>query len=298
MLDVLGLSNQIDSREGLLRTLDTYKSVIQNVREHSLITRSTLSPEYDAHHVEVAEFVFDTLVLVSHPLDALNGAASFLSCVCGLMAHFAMNNLPLRGAVGIGDFLADEGTKLFLSDIFKRLNYAISEQAWSGCCILEEYEAQIPNHVFAQSETSSGRSAGLCRYRVPMKRGQSKELWCLNWLHAMPDASVDSLLEYLHGDEEKYTHTKAFIDYFRGFPSNLMELPAEFSPATFVRMSRLGTVKSVSYWDAAGNPAKYGCRNAVFHPNHAASIGNGFVGYDDDSQRAVRQIERWGKEYP
>jgi hypothetical protein len=156
MLDVLGLSNQINDRDKLLSVISTYKELISEAR-HAIFDKETMagSQSPNVTNFEVGEFVFDTIVLVSPPIES-KSISNFILSVIQLMELFGKRNMPLRGAIGIGDYCQDEETNIFLSNIFKSLNKEELNQQWSGCVVLTDAEDQIVHGLIGEpSETIS-----------------------------------------------------------------------------------------------------------------------------------------------
>ena len=107
------------------------------------------------------------------------------------MGYFAMHDMPLRGAIGFGDYVVEQKndlTRLFLSTAFEDLSRAEKDQEWTGCYVLPNSEAVIQEHLFGAPDCGHvSQSAALYRYSVPLKRGERVNAWCLNWLHGMTD---------------------------------------------------------------------------------------------------------------
>lgn len=121
MLDVLGFSSRIQNPESLKRTTEQYAGLIAEAKEHMFSPAGMPgSPNPPSSNFEYGQFVFDTLVLVSHPLN-VHSVAQFVLTTGLLMEKFFEAGYPLRGAIGRGDFCMDDATQIFLSDAFKRL---------------------------------------------------------------------------------------------------------------------------------------------------------------------------------
>lgn len=291
MLDVLGFSSQIESREGIIDLLDTYTRMIAHARERILVARSTddVNRDWDFHAFASAEFVFDTLVLVSLPLDALNVGA-FIGSTSSLMGYFGTNNLPLRGAIGIGDYASDEkgpDTRISVSTISKALSSAERQQQWSGCYIIPEYESRVLGYVGQGAGLDApSQSSALHRYRVPLKGNKHMNAYCLNWVAGMSDERNRSLLLYMSGDLEKRHNTEAFIDFCRSLPRTEYPLPPNFLPAVTATVIHSGPGVQLHFWDKDGrNATSIGCKHVVFDPRE--SPGNAFRGYDTDEEEAA-----------
>jgi hypothetical protein len=289
MLDVLGLADQIADRDGLLRTMRTYNLNVVEAEAKIVISQSTMDPAHDAKTVDVVEFVFDTLVVVSRPIEERGAAGAFMGAVSALMASFASSNMPLRGAIGVGDYLLDEATHIFLSDVFKKLSNAINAQEWSGCLILPEYESQIMATLMAADYPPIGSSAGILQCAVPMK-GQSKVCWCVNWLDLMNDGTINSLLNFMVGD--KKSNTQQFIERFRPDTQKSVPVPCEFLPARSAVVVNFGDSFRFTFYNDKGESVRFGCQHFTCDPRKLAQ-GNAFIGYTTEEERVTRHSERW-----
>jgi hypothetical protein len=70
------------------------------------------SPTEPEPNFEYAQFVFDTVVLVSYPIDP-ESIYRFVFATILLMELFFAERFPLRGAVTKGDFSVDQTAAIF-----------------------------------------------------------------------------------------------------------------------------------------------------------------------------------------
>ena len=239
LLDVLGLSRRIRTKDGLTETLHIYCEAIEYFKSTFKATSaSSFEPNNKVPNFDAADFVFDTLVVVSRPLEEPDGAVLFFNAVSGLIAHFARIGMPLRGAVGIGDY-AREG-EIFLGTIFKELSTAEKCQEWAGCILLASHATEIIEIVGKVGPTPS-QSAYFIRYDVPLKEGLLAGAWCVNWLDTFSESEIDGLLPCMEQDESKRKNTQAFFQYYKNLPQIRMPLPSEFDPAKFVTITEADT---------------------------------------------------------
>lgn len=239
MLDVLGLSSQIKNKEELLSVIEIYKGLISEARE-AVFQKDTMrgSQNSKVTNFEVGEFVFDTVVLVSPPITT-HSTCDFILSIVRLMNIFAKNNMPLRGAIGIGDYCSDEETQIFLSNIFKRLSSEEQNQQWSGCILLPEAEQEIILSVMGSEPSSPKRSDILHKLNVPSKSTGKTTRWCLNWVYQLEASDIDSLLSYMDEDISKHNGTKNYIDTINALQDDAQSLTDEFFPAV-----KLKTIKT------------------------------------------------------
>lgn len=269
MLDVLGLSNQIKDKGELLSVMETYKKLISEAR-NAVFRNDTMegSQTPEVINFEVGEFVFDTIVLVS-PTITTHSTCSFVLSVVRLMELFAKNNMPLRGAIGIGDYCTDKDTQIFLSNIFKRLSSEEQNQQWSGCVLTPEAEQEIISNVMGAKPTSPKRSDIFHNLTIPSKSSEETIRWCLNWTYQLEAPDIESLLNYMISDNSKQSGTRTYVDTINALPDDAQTLPDEFHPA--VKLKTIKTRASMRFWfeNANGIAVEPGCKEwslQVFSP--------------------------------
>lgn len=188
MLDVLGLSKRLNSKEDLIETSKIYSDLISTTKTEIFSNPNLILPnDPPRSNFEVGEFVFDNLVLVSHPLETIGSTSNFLHALAAIMQKFSLQEMPLRGAIGIGDYCVDPRTNVFLSNIFKHLSREESNQNWTGCVVLEDAYEKILNIIFGNFENITPNLSNiLIRMPVPFKKNLIAERWCLNWMSTLP----------------------------------------------------------------------------------------------------------------
>lgn len=269
MLDVLGLSNQIKDKGELLSVMATYKKLISEAR-NAVFRSGTMegSQTPEVINFEVGEFVFDTIVLVSPPITS-HSTCSFMLSVIRLMELFAKNNMPLRGAIGIGDYCSDEDTQIFLSNIFKRLSSEEQSQQWSGCVLIPEAEQEIISNVMGVKPTSPKRSDILHNLTIPSKSSEESIRWCLNWIYQLETPDIEYLINYMIGDKSKQSGTRAYVDTINALPDDSQTLPEEFYPAVKLKTIKTRASMQVRFEDENGIAVEPGCKEwslQVFSP--------------------------------
>lgn len=269
MLDVLGLSSQIEDKKELPKVIATYSKLIKEARE-KIFTTDTIhgSLEERNYNFEVGEFVFDTLVLVSYPIDVKSTCQLILSTM-QLMKLFATANMPLRGAIGIGDYSCDDETKIFLSDVFKRLSKEEQNQQWAGCVLLNDAEDKIISNVMGVIPTQAKQSDVLHRLVIPSKSNTKEHRWCLNWTYQLLESELESVLEYMQGDLTKQKNTQAYINNIRSMPDEHQILSPEFYPATKLKMMKTRSSAQIRFEDENGFPVEPGCDQWKLQVMHA-----------------------------
>jgi hypothetical protein len=294
MLDVLGFSDRITNKKRILKTLNKYNQIIAQSKEHLFRSRSSLGTgKHDLHFFAAAEFVFDTLILVSDPIDGNKGrCGAFIGGIAGLMTHFAASHMPLRGVLGIGDYAADDSSNIFVSNIFARLITAEKQQEWSGCYVLPEFQDRIHHLLHAKKPHEQTQAAYLLRYDVQLKKGVAENVYCINWLADFREKDLPGLLEFLGAAPVKQANTKAFAEYYRSLPNELHDLPPEFWPAVKVSMCHTDQLSRYRLRDSLGNPTIPGCRHFKHDPRIPNSL-HAFVGSNSIEEERIRETERW-----
>jgi len=261
MLDVLGLSNQIQNRENLSAIMSTYKELISEAR-HAIFEKETMagSQSPNVTNFEVGEFVFDTIVLVSPPIEP-KSSSNFVLSIIRLMELFCKKNMPLRGAIGIGDYCQDEDTNIFLSNIFKALSKEEGNQQWTGCVILVEAQDQIISGVIGKATEIAKKSDVIHQLIIPTKSSSEECRWCLNWSYKLMSHEVNSILEYMSGDSNKQDGTRAYLDYLNSLPDNAQNLPPEFYPAVRLKTMKTRGAMDILFENENGLPVEPGCKH-------------------------------------
>lgn len=264
--------------------------MIAFAQERILISRSSdeVNRNLDFHTFASIEFAFDTLVLVSLPLNAMNVGA-FLNSTRELMSYFAINRMPLRGAIGMGDYASDAkgpNSQISVTTISKVLSVAESQQQWSGCYILKEYESRILGYLHDDAKpTTPHQSSALHRYRVPLKKDDYIDAYCLDWVAGMSEEDGRNLLQYMSGDPQKRSNTADFVMYCASQPRTHYLLPANFLPAVTATVVHCGPGVQIHMWDKDGCRAtSIGCKHIIFKPEKKPD--NAFRGYDSDEELA------------
>lgn len=268
MLDVLGLSNQISDKDKLLSVVNTYKELISEAK-HSIFNQETMagSQSPSVTNFEVGEFVFDTIVLVSPPIESIS-SSNFILSVIRLMELFGKKNMPLRGAIGIGDYCQDEETSIFLSNVFKKLSKEESNQQWSGCVLLEDSEERIISEIMGEPPETAKKSDVMHLLTIPTKSSSAERRWCLNWSYKLLPHELNSLLEYMNGDLNKQNETRNYLDYLSSLPDDVQSLPPEFYPAVKLKVVKTRGAINILFEDENGLPVKPGCKEwslEIFH---------------------------------
>ncbi len=266
MLDVLGLASRLGTREGLVETTVAYAELIGRAKVHMFSPKAVPgSPNDPEPNFEYGQFVFDTLILVSYPLD-VKSTYRFVFATILLMELFFAKRFPLRGSIGKGDFCTDEKEQIFLSDAFKRLRLCEENQQWSGCILLKEVEDIVLTSLLGSLPPNARnvallRSAPMHPLVVPMKEPPAdlQPLWCLNWSYFLPPTTIQAGLEYMAADPVKHDNTASYIQTVGNLHDNAQVLASEFLPAKTMKMMKARSGVRIRFEDEQGNCVKPGC---------------------------------------
>jgi hypothetical protein len=223
------------------------------------------SPNEPESNFEYGQFVFDTLVLVSFPLD-IKSIYRFVFATILLMELFFVEKFPLRGSIGKGDFCTNENTQIFLSNAFKRLRINEENQQWSGCILLEEVEELVLSSILGYSREQAlmaklPRSSPLHRLSIPVKKPSDppQSRWCLNWSHFLSRTAIDAGLHQMSGDVIKQEKTYNYLNLLRKLEDDTQNLPPEFSPARTMKVMKARSGCRFKFEDEEGNGVVPGC---------------------------------------
>lgn len=262
MLDVLGFASRIQTRDGLESTTAKYAELIGRAKGHMFSPKAVPgSPNRPEPNFEHGQFVFDTLVLVSYPVD-IKSAYRFVFAAILLMEIFFDEKFPLRGSIGIGDFCADEVAQIFLSDAFKRLRMDEESQQWAGCALLPEAEEIVVSSLLGNVVPNNlPRSSPLHKLPIPMKNPttQPQLRWCLNWSHFLSPAVVEAGLQHMAGDLPKQQNTLHYLRLLGELSDDTQMLPREFSPAKKIKIMKARSGFRTKFEDDDGNGVQPGC---------------------------------------
>jgi len=171
------------------------------------------------------------------------------------MEKFFERSFPMRGAIGVGDFVIDEESGLFLSNVFKHLKMEEDNQRWSGCTVLPEAANFVVKSLLGSAESASlKRSSPLHYLPVPLKNSheQVQSRWCLNWSYFLPPSVIENGLRQMEGDKDKQTNTRDYLIRLGSFVDDSQKLMPEFSPAKVLKVMKARSGMRVKFEDEHG----------------------------------------------
>lgn len=266
MVDVLGFSSRIRTREGMELTSTRYAELIAQAKEHMFAPKPVPgSPQPPEPNFEYGQFVFDTLVLVSYPTDS-KAAYRFIFSTILLMERFFVEGFPLRGSIAIGDFCKNAASDIFLSNTFKRLRLDEENQQWTGCLLMPEAEEFVVSSLLGSIVPDTlPRSSPLHRIATPRKRlaDEPAKRWCLNWSHFLSPSTIQLGLQQMGGDLEKQKETTQYLELLGQIPDDTQILPPEFAPAKRMKIMKARSGMRVKFEDDNGNGVNPGCEYTI-----------------------------------
>lgn len=237
LFDILGFGSRLKS-EPLADLRRQLRTLIRSIRSEAVTNIATNMPSEDDDNLESARFVFDSVVLVSLPLDDPRNAQKFVYACIRMLEIGFVHRLPFRGSITIGDLFTDEETGLLLGDQFPELRDAEQMQDWVGCFI----HTQAIDAVFTglgsdskerlQSEPTA--SHAIIWHDVPIKKSFERfaplKAWCLNWVQMLDTDAIPIGFDYLQADPVKHQQTKRFLDYVCTLPRRLQPIVGKNVP--------------------------------------------------------------------
>jgi hypothetical protein len=262
-LDILGFSARLET-SSLTDLHAEYSALIDDVQT-TVFSPTEVHCDYTqttATNFAKAQFLFDSVVLVSHPLDGEIGPRSvfhLIAAVSLLLEKAFARRLPLRGAIGFGDFLDDSDREIFLSAVFPSLVRAEHDQDWCGAVILPAAVDTVFKGLLGAvpADVPEDPANFLLKYQVPTKNSAGvqshTEYWCVNWVWFSDNPNLADALSWL--TESKRENVRAFINHVNQMPSRRLHvepLPQSVLPAVAVRIQLARSGFRVKVLDADG----------------------------------------------
>ncbi|AVH34030.1 hypothetical protein AL475_19265 [Vibrio fluvialis] len=253
-LDVLGFSARLE-RENISHLHEQYSRFIDDAKNATFFAAQ--GDNSGRKNFGFSQFLFDSIVLVSEPIDDPFNVNNFVSAVSFLMELGFRNKLPLRGAISQGDFVYDESRNIFLSNRFPELAKFELRQEWAGCSVLPHAEKTVIEAAWGASEPQAPtRNQLFHRYPVPVKGSERVNLLVLNFLHFMEPYEIQEGLGYLISP--KQLHNRAHFMYLESLPEQRQRLEPAMYPALFMSYIPTRTGFRMKFTDCFGEAAEPG----------------------------------------
>ncbi|WP_217475637.1 hypothetical protein [Stutzerimonas stutzeri] len=253
-LDVLGFSARLKG-EDIESLHQQYSAFIDEAKNATFFTAQ--GDNTGRKNFEFSQFLFDSIVLVSCPIDDVYNVNNFVSAVSLLLEFGFKSKLPLRGAISQGDFLYDEERNIFLSERFPELAKFELKQEWAGCAVLKHAEQTIVNSALGISNISQLpenqiRNQIFHRYTVPLKNGETFEGLVLNYLFFLSEKDILEGIDYLIPGKKE--HNIEYFNFLKNLPLQVQELEPAFLPAVYCAFIATRSGMRAKFTDSEGNP--------------------------------------------
>jgi hypothetical protein len=262
LFDILGFGHRL-KREPLLVVRHQIREFIRQIRTQVLTDTSAGAEPGSNDNVDLARFVFDSVLLVSDDPQDIHTVHRFVFASLYLLELGFLRNFPFRGSMAMCDIVSDDETGLVIGTAFPELRDAERMQEWTGCFVHESAAPVVLDAIFGAGATESRRrspsaSDVLHWLEVPIKN-QYRDLrpfyaWCLNWAGFLDARAVPAALDYLKGDPAKYSATGDYVRYIRSLPCELTPLQGPQVPdGTFVKAMKARCGFRAAFVDREGN---------------------------------------------
>lgn len=192
---------------------------------------------------------FDSILLVSQHVEDVKNIGNFIFACLLLLERAFQDRFPLRGCIGLGDFLDDPDRRVFLSSALPGLLSGEKRQKWTGAYLTAEASALALPGLFGKTEART-RNSPLVAYAIPVENSGDEERWCLNWPCFVDESILQENLQFL--EAEKLANTKAFLDHIGGLPDDTRPLDGSMAPAVRAKVMAIRSGFRIKFLDAAG----------------------------------------------
>jgi len=263
-LDVLGFSARLE-KEDIPSFHAQYSSYIDEAKNAAFY--SAQGDSTGRKNFEFSQFLFDSIVLVSYPVDDVFNVNNFVSAVALLLEIGFKSNLPLRGAISQGDFLYDQERNIFLSDRFPELAKFELKQEWAGCTILRHAEQTVLDAEFGISSLNELpeqqiRNQMVHKYQVPLKKKEFFDGLAINFLFFLSEAEILAGIDYLIA--EKNEKSREYFEFLKSLPIHLQKLNPEFYPAVYCTSIATRSGMRAKFIDGQGNRCEPGVKELTW----------------------------------
>ncbi len=223
LYDILGFQSLVENNN-LDTVMLTYQQMMEchNIVEYvEIIKVINYSDTFLIYTTEVSDRAFKLLLLMSNLLFVAANA----------------HEMPIRGATAVGELYVSDAVAIGrpIVEAYK----SEKKQNWMGCWITHECVDRISKETI--EELLGERT--IVRYPIPLKEGDVRELYALNWLSLLmkgTDSMLRAIREPLkntgflkqkpgHGwaEERKHGHTRQFIDFIYSLLPDVSKPPIQ-----------------------------------------------------------------------
>jgi hypothetical protein len=261
LFDILGFGTRLKT-DPLAQVRRQLRLLIREIRSQALTNSSSNIQPEDDDNLESARFVFDSVLLVSHPTDNARHVHNFIFA-CILLLEFGFKHrFPFRGSMIVSDVFSDEETGLMIGNQFPELRDAEQMQQWSGCFIHPRaidlvIDAVMGKLDIERKKTEPVASDAFHWLEVPIKDEFKKwrplNAWCLNWAYLLEERDLAPSLKYMEKDMVKRVNTEAYLKKIRALPNDLTLLKGSVPKGTMIKTIKSRQGFRAGFVDEAGN---------------------------------------------
>jgi hypothetical protein len=253
--DIIGFTNRLKTSR--LRDLHEMYSRLIDHANSKIFQQEAAAGSPEHRNFARADFLFDSVLLVSNHLtveEAPHSVSDFMSALSQLFESSLGWQLPLRGAISLGDVLEDTSRRISLSETIPDLVGAEKQQEWAGVRILGPAVDAIIDGLYgtAASEIPKSGTGHVVSYPVPTKHGTVPSL-VLNWPYLCDAKDIKAGLAFLIG--RKGEETQRFVDFVHSLLPPPTRLPSRVGTIESVRIRFYQSGFNIKFCDADGNGA-------------------------------------------
>ena len=257
-LDVLGFSARLEA-ETPADVVARYCTFIDEANTKIFHPVNELHQTATVSNFAASKFVFDSIVLISHPIDDPRNVSNFVFAATLLLERGFTTKFPLRGAISIGDYLESIDHGVFVSPDFKSLFASEQNLDWSGCCILQKAESVVLRslHGSVIHPQSARRNHPVVHCAIPIKAPKTEleeKLWALNWCYMLTDLEIKQGLEHLI--PTKRTPTAEFVSHVQSLAGTKRDAVTGHQPPLYMRNMPSTTQCRIRFTDSNDEPAE------------------------------------------
>ena len=257
-LDVLGFSARLEA-ETPTDVVTRYCTFIDEANTKIFHPVNELHQTATVSNFAASKFVFDSIVLISHPIDDPRNVSNFVFAATLLLERGFTTKFPLRGAISIGDYLESIDHGVFVSPDFKSLFASEQNLDWSGCCVLQKAETVVLSslHGAVIHPQSARLNHPVVHCAIPIKAQKTEleeKLWALNWCYMLTDLEIKQGLEHLI--PAKRTPTAEFVSHVQSLAGTKRDAVAGHQPPLYMRNMPSTTQCRIKFTDENDEPAE------------------------------------------
>lgn len=228
-LDVLGFSAKIEQNqlEGLYQN---FAEMVDNIKDKAIL--SSVEHNGARSNFEIAQFMSDSLVLVSNPIDDILNVNNFIAAVSEIMMLGLKAGFPFRGAISVSDVVFDDTRNIFLATKLPDIVRFEGQQEWVGCVVLDDAKEHVLQAAFGSTAENRMKVTDFIHMaKVPSKGDRNPTMICINFMFPLFLAGIGSLLDGI--TEPKRSHTEKHILNVMASGFEVQRLNDEFLPARY-----------------------------------------------------------------